>query len=340
MLCPSYVALSIVVPMIHPPNDPTFQGDLPELALDQRRQLFRLSGHHFLTTARLIAGAVDRDLVTAITFLCIGRANLKALTVDSQRATAYAGLATIPPDGERTPVSVYAVAKELGIPYETIRRHTRKLRDADLLEVVAGGLIIPARAFLHPGLLGAVTEYWQGTVAFVNAAAEAGIVAPGPEEAPPPDVSRQVMRLGVNHFLEMMIRMARTVDSEPVTAVVMRAIGFANVRHVTIDPGLAAAYASMLTPPPGDAERRPVSVYALSKSLMLPYETTRRHAQRLLDRGLVRRAASGGLYIPADVVTRPEIVEGMSDAADLALTYLSQLARYGVVARAPAPGPA
>jgi DNA-binding IclR family transcriptional regulator len=83
-----------------------------------------------------------------------------------------------------------------------------------------------------------------------------------------------------------------------------------------------------------------VSVYALSKSLMLPYETTRRHAQRLLDRGLVRRAASGGLYIPADVVTRPEIVEGMSDAADLALTYLSQLARYGVVARAPAPGPA
>lgn len=316
--------------MNHPPNDPSVAGERPGLTPDLRRQLFRLSGQHFLGAARLIAGAVDRDLVTALIFLCIGRANLRDLTSDPRRAMPYAAVSTIPPDSERVPVSVYAVAKEMGIPYETVRRHAGKLRAADLLEAVTGGLIIPNRAFLTPSLLAAVVEYWKETVDFVNAAAEGGIVALVPAQTPAGDVARQVMRLGVNQFLEMLDAMARAVGGEPITAVVLSAIGFANVRNVTLDPDLAAVYAGLSTPPPSDAERRPVSVNAISKSLMLPYETTRRHVQTLLDQGLLRKVA-GGLIVPAEAVDRPRIAQGMADCAEVTLTYLAQLARYGVI---------
>lgn len=316
--------------MIHPPNDPTFRGDLPELLLDQRRQLFRLSGQHFLNNARLLAVAVDRDLVTALTFLSIARANLRDLTLDPERALSYGALDTIPPDSERTPVSVYAVAKELGLPYETVRRHSLKLRRAEVCEAVEGGLIVPNRALARPETLSAVGAYWQGTLDFVNAAARAGIVAPAPAERPTGDVSRQVMRLGVHHFLEVLLGMARTLQGEPLDAVVMRAISMFNVSTVTLDPGLAAAYASLSAPPPDDSERQPISVYAVAKSLMLPYETTRRHVQRLIERGLVAKAADRGLLVPTAVVARPDIAAGMAESADLAMAYLTRLAALGV----------
>lgn len=320
--------------MIHPPNGPTFQGDLPELVLDQRRQLFRLAGQHLLNTARLVAVAVDRDLVTALTFLSIARANLRELTLDRARALSYGAIDTIPPDSERIPVSVYAVAKELGVPYETVRRHALKLRKGGACEAVAGGLIIPNSTLARPETLAAVLQYWQGTLDFVNAAARAGIVAPTPAEPPAGDVSRQVMRLGVHHFLEVLLGMARTIQGDPLDAMVMRAISMFNVNNVTADPGLAATYASLSAPPPDDSQRQPISVYAVARSLMLPYETTRRHVQRLIDRGLVAKASSRGLLVPTAVVARRDIAAGMSESADLSMAYLTRLAALGVVPRA------
>lgn len=315
--------------MIHPPNDPTFRGDLPELILDQRRQLFRLAGQHFLNTARLIAVAVDRDLVTALTFLSIARANLRDLTLDRERALSYGAIDAIPPDSERVPVSVYAVAKELGLPYETVRRHALKLRKGGVCQAVDGGLIVPNNALARPETLAAVVSYWQGTQDFVNAAARAGIVPPPPAEPPAGDVSRQVMRLGVHNFLEVLLTMARTIQGDPLDAMVMRAISMFNVNNVTVDPGLAATYASLAAPPPDDSQRQPISVYAVAKSLMLPYETTRRHVQRLIDMGLAAKV-SGGLLVPTAVVARPDIAAGMRESADLSMAFLTRLAELGV----------
>jgi DNA-binding Lrp family transcriptional regulator len=71
------------------------------------------------------------------------------------------------------------------------------------------------------------------------------------------------------HFLERLIFVA---------------IVQANVSHLDRDQDLQRAYSAYDHPPP-DELRRPVSVSAISRSLRLPYETTRRRVQHLAERG-------------------------------------------------------
>nr|QQZ49770.1 Rrf2 family transcriptional regulator [Phenylobacterium glaciei] len=150
--------------MIHPPQD---SASSP---IDSRRLTARQSAEYFLNIVRLLDKAVDRDLVTTLTFLSIARANMRVFTTDPARAMRYAAMDAVPPDSERTPVTVYAIAKELGIPYETVRRHAAKLRKEGLCEAVPGGLIIPNSAFLYPGMLEAVSAHWALTQDLVNSA--------------------------------------------------------------------------------------------------------------------------------------------------------------------------
>jgi hypothetical protein len=71
----------------------------------------------------------------------------------------------------------------------------------------------------------------------------------------------------------------------------------ANVRHLRETPELDERYSGLHDVPP-DEVRRPLSVYALSKELGLPYETTRRQVNKLIAQGLCERAANGGLIVP------------------------------------------
>jgi len=55
---------------------------------------------------------------------------------------------------------------------------------------------------------------------------------------------------------------------------------------------------------PPDEARRPVSVYAISKQLMIPYETARRHVMSLADRGFCVRVGREGVIVPSAAVRR------------------------------------
>lgn len=85
-----------------------------------------------------------------------------------------------------------------------------------------------------------------------------------------------------------------------VTALVFMAIVSANVAHLNADGPDGPLHADSDDPPP-DALRKPVSVLALSGSLNLPYETTRRHVAKLLKSGQCERVA-GGLIVPVRVL--------------------------------------
>ncbi len=313
-------------------TEPSVQRPDPSAthAPDLRRQLFRLSVRHFLEATKLATDGIDRDISTALTFLAISRANVRPGANEMDRLAAYVAADTIPPDSERRPVSVYAIAKELVIPYETVRRHALKLRSAGLCEAVPGGLIIPNQVFARAEMVATLESYWLATLDFVNAAAAAGIVMPVTDAEPPRDVSRQVMRLGVDFFLETLITSAQIIECEPVAVLILRAVAFANLAHVTLDPERAAIYASLSAPGPSDRERRPVSIYAIAKTLRLPYETARRHAQRLVADGLLRAPPGGGLVYPFEMSTRPEIAAGMALSVDMSLEFLNQLAALGV----------
>ena len=67
--------------------------------------------------------------------------------------------------------------------------------------------------------------------------------------------------------------------------------------------------------PPSDASRRRVTVLEVSNLLNMPYETTRRHVNRLIDRKLVVRDADG-VYIPLVVLARPEMIEAVTENYD------------------------
>ena len=62
----------------------------------------------------------------------------------------YAGIDQPPPDEVRRPVSVSAIARSLGVPYETLRRHVWRLIEAGVCVRVEGGLIAPTTALETP----------------------------------------------------------------------------------------------------------------------------------------------------------------------------------------------
>lgn len=303
----------------------------PRIAFDadQRRQLARLASHHFLNTTGLIAQVVNADLVTALTFLTISRANVRELTDDRELAQEFSALEAVPPDDLRHGVSVYAVARDLGVPYETVRRHVRKLRDAGVVDSGPEGLTIPQRVYASPNQIQAVEENWTLARTFVADAVRMGLAAPGPHAPPQADVRRQVVRLSIVYFLDSLGVIGRALDLDALSGMIFLAIGRGNLSYFAHDPEARAPYAGIGSIPP-DELRRPVSTYAVSRSLNLPYETTRRYGLKLIEQGWVERNANGGLLVPASVVARPSLIQGVIALSELTQTYLAEMIALGV----------
>lgn len=303
----------------------------PSIAFDAdlRRQLARLASHHFLNTGSLIARVVDADLVTALTFLTISRSNVRELTDDGQGAQTFAALEAVPPDEMRRGVSVYAVARDLAIPYETVRRHVKKLRDKGVVEAGADGLTIPRSVYASPGQIAAVAENWELVRAFVADAVRFGLIAPGPVAPLDADNRRQAVRLSIAYFLDSLSVIGRALEQDALSAMVFLAIGRGNVGHFVHDPVTQVAYGSVAAIPP-DHIRRPVSAYAVSRGLNLPYETTRRYGLKLTEQGWIERSANGGLLVPASVVARPSMIRGVVDLAETTQAFLAEMLALGV----------
>ena len=296
---------------------------------DLSRRVSRLGARFFLTTARLVCEAIDRDLVTALTFLAIGRANVRSLVSDPAAFRPYVGLEQIPPDTLREPVSVYAIARDLRIPYETVRRHARKLCEAGLCESGPNGMVIPGRVYGTPKMLWGLDQNWRSTVDYVNAAANFGMAAPGPFPALAQDVRRHTVRLTTEYFLDSMSPLIRVSELDALGVVVLRCIGAANVEHMAENEALEAEYAGLADAPP-DSERRPVSAYAVAKATALPYETTRRQCLRLIEQGFVEKAPGGGYFVPAHVSSSPRAIAGARMFFELTQGFLAELGRIGV----------
>ena len=235
----------------------------------------------------------------------------------------------------RTPVTVYALARSLGIPYETVRRHVGKLKAAGICEAAADGVIIPARVFLSAAARGGALDTERAVRSLVDDAARSGVVA-RPRGGPAmPDVTLQVARLSTNYFVEGVCLVSRRAQLDVLSALVMVAVGLMNTQVITRDGGLANRFGGLDDIPP-DALRTPVKAYAISRYLMLPYETARRTALRLVELGLVVRDEAGGLTMPSEVFARPQMMAMFADFAALTIRLLGDLATYGVIAEPPA----
>ena len=298
-------------------------------APDRRQRIQSLSGAYLVGMARLVALSSNHNFATALISLAITRANVRGLVAFGEAALRDPDEGEIPPEGDRTPVTVYALARRLGLPYETVRRHVGKLRAAGLGVSPECGL--QARGLGGPLTPEAVEQCWRQTVAFVDDAAALGMRAPGGHPPAGPQVARHIVRLATEYFLDGMRLMAQAMDLDVMAVLVLRTVTVGNIARLARDPTLARIRVG-LADMASDEDRVPVSVYAVSKFLLLPYETARRTLLRLTDLGLVERRG-GGLVVPVAVVARSNLVGGL---AALIEGFLGRLAEVGVVALAEA----
>src|SRR5581483_10778399 len=84
------------------------------------------------------------------------------------------------------------------------------------------------------------------------------------------------------------------------------AVHAANTAHVSprTEAGRAPADDAGVLP---DAARRPIGIARLADTAGLPFESTRRVVQRLIDSGICRRVA-GGVIVPAEFVRQPQTI--------------------------------
>jgi len=118
-------------------------------------------------------------------------------------------------------------------------------------------------------------------------------------------------------------------DMSVLDALLISGVLEANLAPMNRDPELQVAHATLDTPPP-DELRRPVSINALAGSLRLPFETVRRHVNKLVRDGKLA-ATSQGVYVPAAMVVSPGFVGVMRARYERVARFYDELCAAGAI---------
>lgn len=89
------------------------------------------------------------DIVAGSVSVAIVAANVRHLLADRALSRRYAAESTPPPDAQRRPVSVRALARDLDMPFETVRRQVAKQVASGWVEERDGGVVVPTRVLLE-----------------------------------------------------------------------------------------------------------------------------------------------------------------------------------------------
>ncbi|MDO9247621.1 MAG: hypothetical protein Q7U11_14235 [Phenylobacterium sp.] len=123
------------------------------------RQLFVLLFLKFILRFSVETRAIfEHNTMTASVFLCVFSANHRPFFEDDELNLRYASWETLVPAELREPISIRAVAKRMGYPVETIRRHANRLSHTGFLEKRGGGYVVPTNTMAAPGLIKGVTD--------------------------------------------------------------------------------------------------------------------------------------------------------------------------------------
>ena len=139
---------------------------------------------------------------------------------------------------------------------------------------------------------------------------------------------RLALRLSTEYILRSIDLMTKVVGGDLVKGLIFVAVVQANTQHILSDEQMSQAYSEADDSVP-DESRRAVSVHALSVSLGIPYETTRRYVNKLLADGLCVRVRRG-LVVPAEVLNQPEMISALKRNFANLQRLVSGLRRGGV----------
>lgn len=294
--------------MVHPVSE-----RIVESMTRRDRVLADLSFNFLLD--EMATGVGGLEPLDALLVLAVNQANIAPLTRDPQARARYGSLEAPAPDEARRPVSINAVAASLGLPFETVRRRIRRLAAAQVCQVSADGVVVPASFLASPSYLQSVIVAHEHLRRFYVELRAAGLA----DNLPPPafETDAVPIRAAARLLADYILRASEGL---------MREAG--NVVSVlTLVALLAAALADQGRP--GDRPRA-VTVRSMATTLRLSAETVRRHASELVDEGLAVRTSTG-LLVTEDALARPGVRLLLAENAANVQRLLAGLAERGVI---------
>jgi len=303
------------------------------------RAVARVASDFLLRSVDSMVRLADGDLIQAFVFTAMWSANVRHIT-RSRANSEYCGMDDLPPDDMRVPVSVTALASSLRIPYETVRRHVRRLQEQGQCEYRGRqGYIVPAAIHLQADRMAAFEEVWRSLLQlagdlkrsqfdFGPYRAKLPQTVPMPPHGGLPRNIRSLLRVGIEVVLRGVDTLGMQHDDNFLDALVYTAIWTSNVRHIT-STHENVAFGGLAQLPP-DNLRRPVTVHALANALRIPYETVRRSANKLVARGTATRQRGKGLVIPRAQLMRPECYRAIQQGHAHIVRLIADLYRAGM----------
>jgi hypothetical protein len=228
----------------------------------------------------------------------------------------------------RKPAGVRALSRRLDMPYTTIRRHVEALAESGRCAAKDGALIVPPAVLRGRRITTFLRKIYVNAVRLLADLTRIGVASFASSSRRPVKSGRlskeqTAVAVAATGLLLTGIRSMRAFwGGDLMKGLVYTAIWTANVKHVT---NTAPAGIRAVLP---DSDRQPVSVLAISRSLRLPYETVRRHADALVQAGICVRVGRHGLLVPSRFIEG--ITSGIAIAYRLVKDCLAELRRAGV----------
>jgi len=283
----------------------------------------------FIVAGAKLQGRYDLGLL----FLLVALANVEHIARDEALDWAYSTESL--PDHLRRPISGNAIAQELNLPHETVRRQLNILEQRGaLVRVDRRGLIVPREYSMRPEVSEALNTILFSFLKAANDLMAAGFVwptdkistirrlrpAPAGQATPTFLVWRHMLALGVrlvewglpiHGTLEHMLLVYATVEH--------------NTRGWTYDPVIARRYASSRSEPPPDNVREPAPVALLCERTGLPRSTVNRMVREQVASRMMQRVG-GGVVVPTRVFESPRARDGMVVTHSFFIATASRLA--------------
>jgi|LauGreDrversion4_2_1035121.scaffolds.fasta_scaffold1070139_2 hypothetical protein len=152
-------------------DSPSAVNDEP--STDQKRIVARLGSRWFLQSLTVVKSFGGGDILDGLILLAVTDANTRHLNGPDGR---YHASNDIPPNDVRRPVSVYVVARELGISYETARRHVQRLIKSGRVERVEDGVVVPDSVFADYETQGLIAKSFTNTRRFLDQLRDIGVI--------------------------------------------------------------------------------------------------------------------------------------------------------------------
>jgi len=277
------------------------------------------------------------DLRSGLVFLALWTANMRPIMQSAANDT-YGGMDTLPPDEMIRPIAVHALSESLLIPYETTRRHVEKLvakglcvRDGRGVRVavatVAGNPEVAAMiANALPSLLLFLDDLRRSAFDFAPYRQPLPVTAPLPPSGELPPNARALLRVCSDYVARCVDVLGRLYDNDFAAGLVHTAIWMANVDGIRRGPENLTYGALHVLPP--DGLRQPISISALAAGLAMPFETARRHVNKLLRARMAVRTGKG-LVVPRAVLEQPRVIESARAVHAHSVRLVAELYRAG-----------